>query len=151
MGAHSLAADDFWQVINTGKFDYVNLHKHYFGSYTAVDNQPAIDAARKLDMGIFIISPTDKVNLPYACALEYLVRPLVACINRVADCMSQASTCQTLAVLCIRLYSISYGCLLGILALPRSLWALHSLLTSKSTCRCCCLSTIRIAARELLS
>ena len=27
-------------------FCVAQLHKHYFGSYTAVDNQPAIDAAR---------------------------------------------------------------------------------------------------------
>ena len=50
----------------TGKFDYVNLHYHFIGSFTASGsgsqggNLPAIYAARDQDMGVFIISPTDK-------------------------------------------------------------------------------------------
>ena len=41
---------------NSGAFDYVNLHWYYIRQ----DNGPALDAARDQDMGIFIISPTDK-------------------------------------------------------------------------------------------
>lgn len=48
------------ELINTNKFSYVNLHKHYFGSYSDLDNMPAVEAATALDMGVFIISPTDK-------------------------------------------------------------------------------------------
>ena len=59
-------------VINTGKFDYVNLHYHYIGSYTASGsgdapnaNSRAIVAAKKHDMGMFIISPYDKGGFLY--------------------------------------------------------------------------------------
>ena len=41
---------------NTGAFDYLNVHWYYIRQ----DNGPALDAARRQDMGVFIISPTDK-------------------------------------------------------------------------------------------
>ncbi|KAG5188103.1 aldo/keto reductase [Tribonema minus] len=63
----------------TGRFDYVNLHYHFVGSYTASGtwqgplaeprggsmmapsgNHAALLAAAKQDMGVFIISPNDK-------------------------------------------------------------------------------------------
>ena len=54
-------------AIDTGKFDYVNLHYHYIGSYTASGSGPeknanwaAVQAAKRHDMGVFIISPFDK-------------------------------------------------------------------------------------------
>ena len=40
----------------SGAFDYVNLHWYYIRQ----DNDPSLDAARAQDMGVFIISPTDK-------------------------------------------------------------------------------------------
>ena len=40
----------------SGAFDYVNLHWYYIRQ----DNGPALDEARRQDMGVFIISPTDK-------------------------------------------------------------------------------------------
>lgn len=43
-------------AIETGVFDYVNLHWYYINQ----DNWPAIAAATRHDMGVFIISPTDK-------------------------------------------------------------------------------------------
>ncbi len=43
-------------AIETGLFDYVNIHWYYIFQ----DNWRAIDAARKQDMGVFIISPSDK-------------------------------------------------------------------------------------------
>lgn len=43
-------------TIETGFFDYVNLWYSYIFQW----NKPAIEAARKQDMGVFIISPTDK-------------------------------------------------------------------------------------------
>ena len=43
-------------AIETGQFDYVNLHWYYIRQ----DNWPAIAAATRQDMGVFIISPTDK-------------------------------------------------------------------------------------------
>ncbi|BAY16951.1 aldo/keto reductase [Anabaenopsis circularis NIES-21] len=50
------ATDLIVQAINTNQFDYVNLHWYYINQ----TNWPAIAAANKLDMGVFIISPSDK-------------------------------------------------------------------------------------------
>ncbi len=44
------------KAIETGEFDYVNLHWYYINQW----NWPAIKAAQRHDMGVFIISPTDK-------------------------------------------------------------------------------------------
>jgi predicted aldo/keto reductase-like oxidoreductase len=61
------------KAIETDKFDYVNLHHHYFGSYTASnlghDGNGNLDAVKILHskgMGIFIISPFDKGGRLYA-------------------------------------------------------------------------------------
>ena len=44
------------QAIGSDAFDYVNLHWYFIRQ----DNRPAIDAAIAHDMGVFVISPTDK-------------------------------------------------------------------------------------------
>ena len=44
------------RTIDTGQFDYVNLHWYYINQ----DNWSAIEVAQKHDLGVFIISPTDK-------------------------------------------------------------------------------------------
>ena len=44
------------QAVNTGEFDYVNLHWYFVNPL----NWPAVEAAHRLDMGVFIISPNDK-------------------------------------------------------------------------------------------
>lgn len=44
------------KTIETGEFDYVNLHWYYVNHFT----WPAVQAARRHDMGVFIISPNDK-------------------------------------------------------------------------------------------
>jgi predicted aldo/keto reductase-like oxidoreductase len=49
------------QAINSNKFDYVNLHWYYINQW----NWAAIEAANKLDMGVFIISPSNKGGLLY--------------------------------------------------------------------------------------
>jgi len=41
---------------NDGRFDYVNLHWYYVNPF----NWPAIEAATRQEMGVFIISPSDK-------------------------------------------------------------------------------------------
>ncbi|WP_017326409.1 aldo/keto reductase [Synechococcus sp. PCC 7336] len=43
-------------AIRSGRFDYVNLHWYYINQ----TNWPAIAAATQADMGVFIISPSDK-------------------------------------------------------------------------------------------
>ena len=49
------------QAIETNQFDYVNLHWYYINQI----NWPAIEAANRHDMGIFIISPSDKGGMLY--------------------------------------------------------------------------------------
>ncbi len=44
------------KTIETNEFDYVNLHWYFIFQ----DNEPALNAANKMDLGVFIISPTDK-------------------------------------------------------------------------------------------
>jgi predicted aldo/keto reductase-like oxidoreductase len=48
--------DIILQAVQSGEFDYVNLH-WYFVNHL---NWPALVAARHCDMGVFIISPNDK-------------------------------------------------------------------------------------------
>ncbi|MGJ5629816.1 aldo/keto reductase [Nostoc sp. CALU 1950] len=49
------------ETINTNLFDYVNLHWYYINQW----NWAAIEAARRHDMGVFIISPSNKGGLLY--------------------------------------------------------------------------------------
>lgn len=44
------------EAIASDRFDYVNLHWYFIRQ----DNRPAIEAAIAHDMGVFVISPTDK-------------------------------------------------------------------------------------------
>ena len=44
------------QAIETDQFDYVNLHWYFIFQ----DNEPALQKAEDFDLGVFIISPTDK-------------------------------------------------------------------------------------------
>ena len=48
--------DVILDAVNSGEFDYVNLHWYFVNDL----NWPAVVAARRLDMGVFIISPNDK-------------------------------------------------------------------------------------------
>ena len=50
------------RAIESGEFDYVNLHWYFVNEF----NQAAIDAATRRDMGVFIISPNDKGGKLYA-------------------------------------------------------------------------------------
>ena len=48
--------DIILEAVNSGEFDYVNLHWYFVNDL----NWPAVVAANQLDMGVFIISPNDK-------------------------------------------------------------------------------------------
>jgi len=48
--------DIILEAVNTGEFDYVNLHWYFVNDL----NWPAVEAAHRHDMGVFIISPNDK-------------------------------------------------------------------------------------------
>ena len=60
------------RCIETDKFEYVNLHYHAFGSYTASGggncggNLDNVRLMKEKDMGVFIISPYDKGGRLYA-------------------------------------------------------------------------------------
>jgi len=76
------------KAIETGIFDYVNLHYHTIGSYTSSGtsesltegpgNWETIQAAHRQDMGVFIISAADKGGMLYRPpkALVRLCSPL---------------------------------------------------------------------------
>lgn len=55
------ATEIITQAIATDKFDYVNLHWYYINQV----NWEAVVAANRHDMGVFIISPSDKGGMLY--------------------------------------------------------------------------------------
>ena len=55
------ATEIITQAIATNQFDYVNLHWYYINQA----NWEAVAAARRHDMGVFIISPSDKGGMLY--------------------------------------------------------------------------------------
>ena len=66
------STDLICSLIKKDVFDYVNLHYHYFGSYTASGgghdgkgNLEAVKLCQERDMGVFIISPFDKGGRMY--------------------------------------------------------------------------------------
>jgi len=66
--------DIILEAVNSGGFDYVNLHWYFVNEL----NWPAVEAAHKLDMGVFIISPNDKGGKLYTPSSKMvdLCRPL---------------------------------------------------------------------------
>ena len=62
------------RAIQTGQFDYVNLHWYYVNPF----NWPAVQAAAAQDMGVLIISPNDKGGKLFdpPAKLSELCRPL---------------------------------------------------------------------------
>jgi uncharacterized protein len=83
------------QTITTDQFDYVNLHWYYINQL----NWPAIEAATAHDMGVFIISPTNKgglLNKPSARLIE-LCAPLSPMVFNNLFCLSHPQV-HTLSV-----------------------------------------------------
>ncbi len=74
------------RAIETNQFDYVNLHWYYINQ----SNWPAIAAATRRDMGVFIISPADKGGQLYAPPpkLEQLCQPLSPIVFNNLFCLS---------------------------------------------------------------
>jgi predicted aldo/keto reductase-like oxidoreductase len=54
--------DIILEAVNSNEFDYLNVHWYFVNDL----NWAAIEAAHKLDMGVFIISPNDKGGKLYA-------------------------------------------------------------------------------------
>ncbi|MDA0577726.1 MAG: aldo/keto reductase [Verrucomicrobia bacterium] len=78
--------DTILAAINCGEFSYLNLHWYYFDQW----NWPAILAAQARDMGVFIISPSDKGGKLYAPPekLKQLCAPLAPITLNDLFCLS---------------------------------------------------------------
>ncbi|MBN1517551.1 aldo/keto reductase [Candidatus Sumerlaeota bacterium] len=74
------------QAEEHGGFDYVNLHWFYIFQ----DNWPAVLEARKQDMGVFIISPSDKGGMLYKPSdkLREITSPLHPIVFNDLFCLS---------------------------------------------------------------
>ncbi|MEO0457176.1 MAG: aldo/keto reductase [Cyanobacteria bacterium P01_A01_bin.114] len=75
-------------AIETGAFDYVNLHWYYIFQ----ENWPAIEAATRHNMGVFIISPSDKGGHLYRPPerLVELCQPLSPMVFNDLFCLSHS-------------------------------------------------------------
>ncbi|MEI8139275.1 MAG: aldo/keto reductase [bacterium] len=75
------------RAIQTGEFDYVNLHWYYVNPFT----WPAVQAAAAQDMGVLIISPNDKGGKLYAPPqkLVDLCQPLSPMTFNVLYCLAR--------------------------------------------------------------
>ena len=80
------STDMIVQTINTNLFDYVNLHWYYINQW----NWAAIEAAKRHDMGVFIISPSNKGGLLYEPSqkLVNLCAPLSPMVFNDLFCLS---------------------------------------------------------------
>ncbi len=89
------ATDIIIQAINTNQFDYVNLHWYYVNQA----NWAAIEAATRLDMGVFIISPSNKGGMLYEPPqkLVELCTPLSPMVFNDLFCLSHSQV-HTLSV-----------------------------------------------------
>jgi uncharacterized protein len=76
------------KIIETNQFDYVNLHWYYINQW----NWRAIEAAQAHDMGVFIISPSDKGGKLYQPPekLVELCQPLSPMVFNNLFCLSHA-------------------------------------------------------------
>jgi predicted aldo/keto reductase-like oxidoreductase len=74
------------KTIETAQFDYVNLHWYYINQ----NNWSAIEAAQKQDLGVFIISPSDKGGQLYnpSQKLVELCHPLSPMVFNDLFCLS---------------------------------------------------------------
>lgn len=80
------ALDEILEAIETDAFSYINLHWYFIRQ----DNAAAIEAARAHDMGVFLISPTDKgghLHTPSERLLE-LCAPLHPIVFNDLFCLS---------------------------------------------------------------
>ncbi len=83
------------QAIATNQFDYVNLHWYYIYQF----NWPAIAAAASHDMGVFIISPSNKGGMLYEPSqkLVELCAPLSPMVFNNLFCLSHSQV-HTLSI-----------------------------------------------------
>lgn len=91
---HALCSE-IVQAIETDGFDYVNLHWYFVNDL----NWPAVQAAAERDMGVFIISPTDKGGLLQRPAPKFaeLCQPLSPIVFNDLNCLARPQV-HTLSV-----------------------------------------------------
>lgn len=89
------STDMIVQAIATNSFDYVNLHWYYINQI----NWAAIEAAKRQDMGVFIISPSDKGGMLYKPPqkLVELCAPLSPMVFNNLFCLSHSQV-HTLSI-----------------------------------------------------
>ncbi|BAZ37396.1 aldo/keto reductase [Calothrix sp. NIES-4101] len=89
------ACDTIINTIETNQFDYVNLHWYYINQ----NNWRAIEAATRHDMGVFIISPSDKGGKLYSPPpkLVELCKPLSPMVFNDLFCLSHSQV-HTLSI-----------------------------------------------------
>jgi uncharacterized protein len=82
------ATNTIIEAINTNQFDYVNLHWYYINQ----NNWAGIEAATRHDMGVFIISPSDKGGMLYSPPqkLVNLCAPLSPMVFNDLFCLSHS-------------------------------------------------------------
>ena len=82
-------------AVETDEFDYINLHWYFVNE----SNWEAIEASRRHDMGVFIISPNDKGGLLYrpSAKLTDLCKPLSPIIFGDLFCLARPQV-HTLSV-----------------------------------------------------
>jgi predicted aldo/keto reductase-like oxidoreductase len=73
-------------AVESDAFDFLNLHWYFIRQ----ENQPALEAARRRDMGVFLISPTDKGGHLHSPSerLETLCAPLHPIVFNDLFCLS---------------------------------------------------------------
>jgi len=81
------SCEEILRVIETNAFEYVNLHWYFVNDL----NWPAVQAAAERDMGVFIISPSDKGGKLYAPPdkLRKLCQPLSPMIFNDLYCLAR--------------------------------------------------------------
>ncbi|PAX51407.1 aldo/keto reductase [Brunnivagina elsteri] len=89
------ACETIVKAIETDQFDYVNLHWYYINQ----NNWQAIEAATRHDMGVFIISPSDKGGKLYSppAKLVDLCKPLSPIAFNDLFCLSHTNV-HTLSI-----------------------------------------------------
>ncbi|MBD2069428.1 aldo/keto reductase [Leptolyngbya sp. FACHB-671] len=87
--------DIILRTVETNQFDYINLHWYYINQI----NWAAIEAATERDMGVFIISPSDKGGMLYQPSpkLVELCAPLSPMVFNDLFCLSHAQV-HTLSI-----------------------------------------------------
>ena len=88
LGFSTHATEDIvLETVESGEFDYVNLHWYFVNDL----NWPAVAAAARRDMGVFIISPNDKGGKLYSppARLRELCAPLSPMQFNALYCLSR--------------------------------------------------------------